>query len=1108
KISNILQTLKDVGLGYIKLGQSSTTLSGGEAQRVKISRELSKRSTGRTLYILEEPTVGLHSYDVQNLLTVLNRLVDSGNTVIVVEHNLDVIKSADWIIDLGPEGGEFGGEVVAIGTPEQIAKHEKSYTGQALRKVLKEQQIVEVTEKGKVVSVGQKKTKQKDKNFLSVYGATKNNLKNIDVNIPKNVLTVITGISGSGKSSLALDTIFAEGQRRFVESLSTYARQFLGRLDSADVHKIEGLSPAISIDQKSAGRNPRSTVGTMTELNDYLRLLYATVGITYCPTCGKDISPVPLQEMAKRILKLDDGTRINIVAPLVHEAKGNYKPLIKELISEGFTRILLDEKEALLEDISFKDDGKGVFIDNKKEHTIELIVDRTVVSKEDVGDLYESVETALDKGDGVVKIKTNGTALIFSTKRQCFDCGVVLPTKLTPKMFSFNAHVGACDKCTGLGFIKTIDPKLLVPDKSKTIRQGAIGPVTENSDWILSTIDGLGKQFGFTLDMPIGDFTEKQYNVLMYGTDEKVKLVRDVKRKNYSYTYEREAQFKGLIPLYQNWLTSTTSSWWLNWMEKFVNVQTCSDCNGARLKPTILAIRIGGVNIDQLTNLSIREAFEFFSNISFGGTDQIIAEGLIFEILNRLKFLTDVGLDYLTLNRESRTLSGGEAQRIRLATQIGNKLVGVLYVLDEPSIGLHPKDNERLISTLKELRDLGNTVVVIEHDEQAIRSADHIIDLGPGAGRHGGEVVAQGKIDEIIACEESLTGKYLSAAQKIPVPDERRIGTQFVEIIGAKQNNLKKINAKFPLGVFNVVTGVSGSGKSSLIIETLHRILAKEYHRAKKTPGSYESVNGLENLDKVILINQDAIGRTPRSNPSTYTGLFNHVRTLFATLPEAKMRGFNISRFSYNNSKGRCQSCRGRGIRRIEMLFLSDVEILCEECKGKRFNRETLKVRFKDKSIADVLALTVDEAISFFSNQPKIHTILKVMSDVGLGYIQLGQSATTLSGGEAQRVKLAAELCRPQTGRTLYLLDEPTVGLAAYDVHKLLDILHKLVDTGNTVITIEHNLDVIKNADWLIDLGPEGGEKGGEIVGEGTPESLVQNERSITGKFLKATLSS
>jgi len=1110
KISNILQTLKDVGLGYIKLGQSSTTLSGGEAQRIKISRELSKKSTGKTLYILEEPTVGLHSYDVQNLLTVLNRLVDSGNTVIVVEHNLDVIKSTDWIIDLGPEGGELGGEVVAVGTPEQLAKHEKSYTGQALRKVLEEKQVVEISENGKSASitVKQKKTKKRDKNYLSVYGATKNNLKNIDVDIPKNVLTVITGISGSGKSSLALDTIFAEGQRRFVESLSTYARQFLGRLDSADVQKIEGLSPAIAINQKSAGRNPRSTVGTMTEINDYLRLLYATVGITYCPTCGKDISPIPMQEMVKRILQLEEGTRINVVAPMVYEAQGNYKPLIKELIREGFTRILLDEKEVLLEDINFKDDGKGIFVDNKKEHTIELIVDRTIVDKENVDDLYESIETALDKGDGVIKIRVNGTVLIFSTKRECFDCSVVLPAKLSPKMFSFNAHVGACEKCAGLGVIKNIDPKLFVPDPTKTIRQGAIGPVTENSDWILSTIESLGKQFEFTLDMPLNTFTEEQFSVLMYGTKEKVKLVRDVKRKNYSYTYERETEFRGLIPIYQKWLTSTTSSWWLRWMEKFVNVQICSDCNGARLKPTILAIRIGGVNIDQLTKLSIRDAYDFFSNISFGGADQIIAEGLIFEILNRLKFLTDVGLDYLTLNRESRTLSGGEAQRIRLATQIGNKLVGVLYVLDEPSIGLHPRDNERLINTLKELRDLGNTVVVIEHDEQAIRSADHIIDLGPGAGRNGGEIVAQGKLENIITNPESLTGMYLSATKKIPVPKERRKGKQFIEITGAKQNNLKSINAKFPLGVFNCVTGVSGSGKSTLIIETLHRILAKEYHRAKALPGGYEGVQGLENLDKVILINQDAIGRTPRSNPSTYTGLFDHIRTLFATLPEAKMRGYNISRFTYNNSKGRCQSCRGRGIKRIEMLFLSDVEILCEECKGKRFNRETLKVKFKDKSIADVLAMTVDEAIPFFSNQPKSSRILTVMSEVGLGYIQLGQSATTLSGGEAQRVKLAAELCRPQTGKTLYLLDEPTVGLAAYDVHKLLDILHKLVDAGNSVIIIEHNLDVIKNADWIIDLGPEGGGKGGEIVGEGTPESLIQNKRSITGKFLKATLSS
>lgn len=1108
KINQILGTLNDVGLGYIKLGQSSTTLSGGEAQRVKISRELSKKATGKTMYLLEEPTVGLHSYDVSNLLAVLNKLVDARNTVVVVEHNLDVIKSADWIIDLGPEGGENGGEIIEIGTPEKIAKNEKSYTGQALKKVLVDSQVIrkEVLETLENNQLTSPKT-QKEKKYLSIIGAKKNNLKNFDVQIPKNQFTVITGVSGSGKSSLALDTIFAEGQRRFVESLSTYARQFLGRMDSADVTKIMGLSPAISIDQKSAGRNPRSTVGTMTEINDYLRLLFATVGITYCPICGKDISPMPLQEMVNKTLELGEGIEVKIIAPLVKSARGNYKPLIKELVQEGFTRVMIDGEEVLLEEVKF---GKeGITIEKDKEHTIEIIVDRIVVNREDKDQLFESIETALMKSDGVVKIAINGTALTFSSKRECFDCNIKLPEKLSPKMFSFNAHVGACEKCAGLGEIKSIDPKLFITDQNKTIRQGAIGPISENKDdssWIVTLVSSVGKEFGFTIDTPIRDLTEEQYNALFYGTDRKIKYVRDVSRKNYSYTFEREREFSGLIPIYEGWLSQTTSMWFLNWMEKYTNVQTCSECNGARLKPTILSVRVGGVNINQILELSIGEAYEFFSNLTFGGADHIVAQGLIEEILNRLKFMKDVGLEYLSLNRHASTLSGGEAQRIRLANQIGNKLVGVLYVLDEPSIGLHPRDIARLIKTLKDLRDLGNTVVVIEHDENTIESADHIIDLGPGAGKEGGYIVAQGSLSDIINSQESVTGRYLGLKDSIPIPSERKKGNKFLTLKGANQNNLKSITARFPLGVFNCVTGVSGSGKSTLVIETLHRILSREFYRSKTAPGKYESIEGLEELDKIVLINQDSIGRTPRSNPATYTGLLDHIRELFSVLPEAKMRGFTLSRFSYNNSKGQCPTCRGRGIRRIEMLFLSDVEIVCEECKGKRFNKETLKIRFKDKSIADVLKMTVDEALLFFENQPKIHRILQVMSDVGLGYIQLGQSATTLSGGEAQRVKLSSELCRPQTGKTLYLLDEPTVGLAAYDVHKLLNILQKLVESDNTVIVIEHNLDMIKSADWVIDLGPEGGEKGGWIVAEGTPEEIAKSPNSITGLFLNSVL--
>ncbi|TET30993.1 MAG: excinuclease ABC subunit UvrA [Candidatus Heimdallarchaeota archaeon] len=1104
KISIILQTMQDVGLGYIKLGQSSTTLSGGEAQRIKISRELSKKSTGKTLYILEEPTVGLHSYDVNNLLAVLNRLVEAGNTVIVVEHNLDVIKCADWIIDLGPEGGEKGGEIVVVGTPESVVKSKDSYTGIALRKVLTDEFVVEPDVLGSKKKEAKRKPKQR--NTINIVGARKNNLKNINVKIPKNKLTVITGISGSGKSSLALDTVFAEGQRRFVESLSTYARQFLGRMDNAEVDKIEGLSPAIAIGQKSAGRNPRSTVGTVTEINDYLRLLYATVGIAYCPRCGKDISPITLEEMVKRTLQFGNRTRIKIIAPLVKKSKGNYKPLIKELIKEGFTRVIINDKETLLEDIL---SSSEVYLDKEKEYTIDLVVDRLEIDIEDKGQIFESIETALHKGNGVVKITVNGESLSFSNRRLCFDCGIELPEKFTPKMFSFNSHIGACEKCKGLGVVKSIDPKLFIVDKSKSIRQGAIGPISENKDegsWLVSLLKSLGEHFNFTLDTPLNDLTKDQYQVLFYGSDRMLKLKRDIKRKNYSYTYEREREWRGLIPIYERWIRNAKSYWFINWMDKFTQIQVCSDCNGTRLKPDWLAVRIGGLNIYEVTKCSINEGNDFFTNLSFGGSDQIVAQGLVEEILDRLGFLVDVGLDYLTLDREARTLSGGEAQRIRLATQIGNKLVGVLYVLDEPSIGLHPRDNNRLINTLYELRDLGNTVVIIEHDEATIRSADHIIDLGPGAGVNGGEVVAEGSLKTIMDNKKSLTGQYLSGLIEIQIPKKRRKGKQFLSIEGVSQNNLQNITAKFPLGVFNCVTGVSGSGKSSLVIETLYPVLAKAFHRSRKEQGSYTKIEGVENIDKVVLINQDPIGRTPRSNPATYTGLFDHIRNLFAKLPEAKMRGFTNSRFSYNNSKGRCPVCRGRGIKEVEMLFLSNVEITCDECFGKRYNRETMKVKFKGKSIADVLEMTVEHAMPFFGNQPKILKILKVMDEVGLGYLQLGQSATTLSGGEAQRVKLASELCRPQTTKTLYLLDEPTVGLSAFDVHKLLNILQKLVDDGNSVIIIEHNLDVIKCADWIIDLGPDGGEKGGRIVAEGTPEQVGSNTNSITGRYLKSVI--
>jgi excinuclease ABC subunit A len=1113
KILNILQTLEDVGLGYLKLGQPSPTLSGGEAQRVKIARELSKRSTGSTLYLLEEPTVGLHSFDVKKLLEVLNRLVDEGNTVVVVEHNLDVIKSADWIIDLGPEGGDLGGEVVAVGTPREISKVKKSFTGQALQKVFKEKLTIKnplqnnhkIIEKPSSQIVNYTKNKK-----IEITGAKKNNLKNINVTIPKNKLTVITGISGSGKSSLAIDTLFAEGQRRFVESLSTYARQFLGIMDSGLVQKIEGLSPAIAIDQKRAPKNPRSTVGTITEINDYLRILFATVGISYCPQCGENISPLSIDEMVKRISSFAEGQRTKIIAPLVKESHGNFKPLLKELLEEGFTRIIIDDKEILLDELVYNNKKKKQtnLLDKKKKHTIELVIDRLVISKEYKEQLFESLEVALDKGEGVVKIQTEKEkTAFFSTRRQCFKCGVKLPDAFTPKMFSFNSHVGACPRCKGIGTIKKIDPELLIKDKTESIAGGAVGLIPKNKSrhsYIISLISAVAKEKGFSLNTPIKNYTKKQLNALLYGIEEQVTLVREYNREKYSSKFTRDQGFKGLIPLFESWMNNTKSMSFQSRIESYCQVDICPNCNGSRINPNYLSIRIGGFNFKEITKMSISNAYHFFKNLGFGGADRIISQRILEELQNRLQFLIDVGLDYLTLDRNAKTLSGGEMQRIRLANQIGNKLKGVLYVLDEPSIGLHPRDNSRLLQTLRDLRDLGNTVVVIEHDGETIRGADHLVDLGPGAGENGGEVVASGKITDIIETKESLTGKYLRGDLVIPRPKKRREVKDYLILKNVRHNNLKNITAKFPLNVFSCVTGVSGSGKSSLVNETLYRTIAKKLYRAKAIPGEYDKLIGLEKIDKVVLIDQDAIGRSSRSNSVTYTGAFDYIRELFASMPEAQIRGFTSSRFSFNNKEGRCPICEGRGIKTIEMLFLSDVEISCEECHGKRYNQETLKVKYKGKTIADVLGMTVENAIELFKNQPQIHKRLKVLKEVGLGYVKLGQTTSTLSGGEAQRLKLASELSRPQTGKTLYLFDEPTVGLAAYDVKHLIKIIQKLVNIGNTVIMIEHNLDVIKCADWIIDLGPEGGNRGGKIVVEGTLEKIIKCSKSITGNYLKA----
>lgn len=934
---------------------------------------------------------------------------------------------------------------------------------------------------------------------IIVKGAKEHNLKNIDVEIPRNKLVVITGLSGSGKSSLAFDTIYAEGQRRYVESLSSYARMFLGQMDKPSVESIEGLSPAISIDQKTTSKNPRSTVGTVTEIYDYLRLLYARIGIPHCTVCGKEIVQQSVDQIVDKIMSYEEGTKIQIMSPVVRGRKGEHAKVLESAKKSGYVRVRVD---GIVYDLSEK-----IPIEKNKKHNIEVVIDRLVIKPEITSRLTDSIETASKLSGGIIMVNfVGGEDIIFSQKYACPEHGVSIDD-LTPRMFSFNNPFGACPKCTGLGVFLKIDEAKIIPDENKSIRQGAIkgsGWALEGSSIAQMYFEALANQYNFSLDTPIKDLPTDIVNKILYGTgDEKLTINRKSVYGSGSY----EQTFEGIINNLERRYRDTSSNWIKDEIRSYMTEIPCDACKGDRLSAESLAVTVGGVNISDFCKMSVVDAIDFVKGLTLTEKEQIIGEEIIKEIIERLNFLKSVGLGYLTLSRSSGTLSGGESQRIRLATQIGSSLMGVLYILDEPSIGLHQRDNEKLLGTLKHLRDLGNTVIVVEHDEDTMYAADCIVDVGPGAGIHGGEIICVGDVEKIKACEQSITGQYLSGKRCVPVPEKRRKGNgKFLEIRGAKQNNLKNVNVKIPLGEFVCVTGVSGSGKSSLINEILYKTLARELNGAKTVSGEHKQIKGIENLDKVIDIDQSPIGRTPRSNPATYTGVFTDIRSLFASTNDAKMRGYNQGRFSFNIKGGRCESCQGDGIIKIEMHFLSDVYVPCEVCKGKRYNRETLEVKYKGKSINDVLEMTVEEALEFFANQPKIQRKLKTLFDVGLGYVKLGQPATQLSGGEAQRVKLATELSKRSTGKTIYILDEPTTGLHIADVHKLIDELQLLVEGGNTVVVIEHNLDLIKTADHIIDLGPEGGDMGGTIVAQGTPEQVAQVEGSFTGQYLKPLL--
>jgi excinuclease ABC subunit A len=1097
RIQPMLQTLHDVGLDYIKLGQPSPTLSGGEAQRIKLARELCRRSTGKTLYVLDEPTTGLHFEDIQKLLQVLHGFADAGNTVVVIEHNLDVIKTADWIIDLGPEGGAGGGTVVCAGTPEQVAACEQSYTGQALKPVLGGRGG---TRNGKP---RQKKTKKQQRQqepltHLVVQGAQQHNLKNIDVELPRERMTVCCGPSGSGKSSLALDTIYAEGQRRYVESLSSYARQFLGQVQKPRVEHVSGLSPAISIEQKTTSKSPRSTVGTVTEVYDYLRILYARLGQPHCPACKIPIGTQTADEIIEKILALPEGTKLYLMAPVERRGQEKYEALWDEIRRTGFLRMRVDGKSYSVEE--------PPAIDHRRKHKVEVIVDRVMVRRNQRSRLADAVEAGLDLGRGVLMVAHVDDAKPepqwkvdrYSQHFACDQCGRSFEP-LNPHHFSFNSPLGWCPTCEGLGFQRGANTSVLIRDPRLSLRAGAIAawPALDPGTPFLRFAEALARHGGFSLDIPYEQLDAPQQRLILHGSGEAwVALDNGIR-----------FQYKGLLPAIDE--ASRVSFVYRQRLDQFVSEVPCSTCKGSRLRDDAAACRVQGLTLGELCHKPLDETLKLFKNLKLPKEQQQVAGDVLREIDNRLQFLVDVGLDYLSLARSTPTLSGGESQRIRLASQIGSGLTGVLYVLDEPTIGLHPRDNRRLLKALTHLRDLGNTLVLVEHDREVIGAADHLLDFGPGAGDRGGVITAQGTPQQVERAKTSLTGKYLSGKLAIPVPLNRRPlqdDHPALVVKGARHNNLKHIDVRFPLGLLVAVTGVSGSGKSSLVGEILYNTLARRLNRARTTVGAHDEVLGLEHIDKVINVDQDPIGNSPSSNPATYTGVFDLIRQLFAQLPESKVRGYQAKRFSFNQKGGRCEACEGNGQKKIEMHFLPDVWVECDVCQGSRYNPETLAVRYKGKSIADVLRMRVSEALELFNNIPKVRRVLQTIADVGLDYMALGQAAPTLSGGEAQRVKLAAELARPNTGRTVYLLDEPTTGLHFDDIRKLLDVLNRLVDLGNTVIVVEHNLDVIKTADWVLDLGPEAGDAGGHVVAEGTPEAVMMASGSHTGAVLADVL--
>jgi len=1118
-IVKLLQTLHDVGLDYLKLGQPSPTLSGGEAQRVKLARELGKRSTGRTMYLLDEPTTGLHFADIHKLLDVLHGFVEAGNTVLVVEHNLDVIKTADWVIDLGPEGGAGGGTVVVEGTPETVAACPHSHTGRALAAILN-------GANGR--AAGGRKTTQRGKKGakqikpqaaarvlpppnaerrsngrraanagegireIVVKGAAQHNLQHIDLAIPRDRMSVFCGPSGSGKSSLAMDTLYAEGQRRYVESLSAYARQFLGQMPKPRVEHIHGLSPAIAIEQKTTGNTPRSTVGTVTEIYDYLRILYARLGTLYCPDCGIPVETQTTDEVISRILSHPEGAKLAILAPQEVAVGQSYDALWSRLQSQGFLRARVDGTTYRLDEMPS--------IDRRRKHQVEVVVDRVAVSAKGRSRIAGSVETALDLGKGMIYIATCDDARPeeewaverYSLHFACQQCGRSFE-ELTPNNFSFNSVLGWCEACEGLGTEQGTNLAALIGDPQRTLLNGALAawPDPSTSPTFRRMLEGLSQAAGLPLDVPFDQLEPAQRRILFHGTGDR--WIPLPKSGGVRF------QYKGLYPAIEE--ASRVSYIYRQRLQELVGEAPCSSCDGSRLRDDAAAVRFHGKSIHQLSSLPLADALTFLNSVKLSAAEKKIAGDLLNEATSRLSFLIEVGLHYLTLARSLPTLSGGETQRIRLAGQIGRALTGVLYVLDEPTIGLHPRDNGRLVEALVKLRDLGNTVLLVEHDREVITAADRLYDFGPGAGRFGGTVTAEGTPKQLVGRAASLTGQYLSGQKAIPVPAARRVssddpaatppGGAWLELRGARHNNLRNVDLRIPLGTFTCVTGVSGSGKSSLIEETLARAVAKYLNRSGDAPAPYAELKGVEHVNKVIVVDQQPLGNTPASNPATYTGVFDEIRELFCRLPDAKVRGYRPGRFSFNRPGGRCEDCEGNGQKRIEMHFLPDVWVECDTCRGKRYNQETLAVRYRGRSIADVLEMPVGQALELFENIPRIRRYLATLAAIGLDYLTLGQPAPTLSGGEAQRVKLAAELARPDTGKTLYLLDEPTTGLHFDDIAKLLKVLNSLVEQGNTVVVVEHNLDVIKTADWVVDLGPEAGSEGGWIVAAGTPEDLL-----------------